>query len=531
MNNDNFHELKDIFFKSKKYLLIYLILIAILGLSTVSKRNFSDPTFEIIMFIIVAVMGIFSILFYFSHSDDNDLYKVAFVIILLFGITAALIVPICDVSDEVEHLTRAEITSQGVLVPHWTGDEVGIDRLYNHSDEGKYSNVKNNNVGFQTIQSHMFFNDNREKTVFDVEGDTDKIDYRPLIDGSAFEQNPFFGYLPQAIGILIAKLLDLNVIWILWLGRIGNLVCYACLISLAIRKTPVLKMPLLAVACIPITIYQAASVSIDSMIIGLGILAIAYFIYMIKAEKDSIEIKDMVIFTVICLLLGLCKLTYLAFIFLLLFVPRDNFAFKKALPASLASISIVAGCGVLWSRYSTPTLMHSWRSKLNYVNSAEQVSYFIHHPMFAWKFISQIFTTDLAWMVYGIFNFFSAGSANHYANTYYFIFVVLLLFLIAILIFYPENNKFGKKIRLGSLLVLLIVYVGTCFVQLLTWAGVGYTGLGINTRYFIPLIALIPIIIGRNYFDLDKSKFDKYSIILIIVFMATLILAFTTKYY
>ena len=217
MNNDNFHELKDIFFKSKKYLLIYLILIAILGLSTVSKRNFSDPTFEIIMFIIVAVMGIFSILFYFSHSDENDLYKVAFVIILLFGITAALIVPICDVSDEVEHLTRAEITSQGVLVPHWTGDEVGIDRLYNHSDEGKYSNVKNNNVGFQTIQSHMFFNDNREKTVFDVEGDTDKIDYRPLIDGSAFEQNPFFGYLPQAIGILIAKLLDLNVLWILWL--------------------------------------------------------------------------------------------------------------------------------------------------------------------------------------------------------------------------------------------------------------------------------------------------------------------------
>lgn len=531
MNHDNFQELKDIFFKSKKYWLTYLILIAILGLSTVSERNFSDPTFEIIMFIIVAVMGIFSILFYFSYRDDNDLYKVAFVIILLFGITTALIVPICDVSDEVEHLTRAEITSQGVLVPHWTGDDVGIDRLYNHSDEGKYSNVKNNNVGFETIRSHMFFNDNREKTVFDVEGDTDKIDYRPLIDGSAFEQNPFFGYLPQAIGILIAKLLDLNVIWILWLGRIGNLVCYAGLIALAIRKTPVLKMPLLAVACIPITIYQAASVSIDSMIIGLGILAIAYFIYMVKADKSSIELRDVAIFTIICLMLGLCKLTYLAFIFLLLFVPRDNFAFKKALPISLASISIVAVCGVLWSRYSTPALMHSWRSKLNYVNSAEQVSYFIHNPMFAWKFISQIFTTDLAWMIYGIFNFFSAGSANHYANTYYFIFVVLLLFLIVILLFYPENNKFSIKTRLGSLIVLLIVYVGTCFVQLLTWAGVGYTGLGINTRYFIPLIALIPVIVSISRFDFDKTKFDKYSIVLILAFMATLILAFTTKYY
>ena len=81
------------------------------------------------------------------------------------------------------------------------------------------------------------------------------------------------------------------------------------------------------------------------------------------------------------------------------------------------------------------------------------------------------------------------------------------------------------------MLVLLIVYVGTCFVQLLTWASVGYTNLGINTRYFVPLIALIPIIISLNKFNLDKPKFDNYSFILIITFMATLILAFTTKYY
>ena len=290
-------------------------------------------------------------------------------------------------------------------------------------------------------------------------------------------------------------------------------------------------MPLLAVSCIPITIYQAASASIDSMIIGLGILAVAYFIYMLKADEKSIELKDVAIFTVICLLLGLCKLTYLAFIFMLLIVPRKNFAFEKALPISLGSISIVAIIGVLWSRYSTPALMHSWRSKLNWVSSADQISYLIHNPMFAWKFITQIFTTDLAWMVYGVFNFFSAGSKYHYANTYYLITVMLLLFLLAILILYPENNRFGKKTRLGSLLVLLIVYVGTCFVQLLTWSSVGYVQLGINTRYFVPLIALIPLIAAFNYFDWDKSKFDNYSIVFIIAFMAALILAFTTKYY
>ena len=355
----SFHEYKDIFFNSKKYWLIYLLLISIMGISTISKRNLQDPTFEIIVFILVAILGVLLILLYFSHNDADELYKLAFVMIICFGILCALIVPICDVSDEPEHLTRAEITSQGVLIPVWDGGDAGIDRLYNQTDGGKYSKALNNGVGFKTIKSMLFFSSQRGKTVFEVSGDTEKIDYTQFIDGSAFEQNPFFGYLPQAIGILIAKLLDLNVIWILWLGRIGNLVFYAFLISLAIRRTPVFKMPLLAVSCIPITIYQAASISIDSMIIGLGILAIAYFMYMLKSEEDSLDINNIIVFTVICLVLGLCKLTYLAFIFLLLLVPLKNFKFSNAILSYLASISVVGIIGVLWSRYSTPALMHS----------------------------------------------------------------------------------------------------------------------------------------------------------------------------
>ena len=108
---------------------------------------------------------------------------------------------------------------------------------------------------------------------------------------------------------------------------------------------------------------------------------------------------------------------------------------------------------------------------------------------------------------------------------------LILLFLTLILIFYPEKNKFSLKTRIGSLLVLLIVYVGTCFIQLLTWASVGYTNLGINTRYFVPLFALFPIIFNFKDFNWDKSKFNNYSMIFIIAFMAALILAFTTKYY
>lgn len=527
----NFQEYKDIFFNSKKYWLIYLLLISLMCISTISKRNLQNPTFDMIVFVMVAILGILAIVFYFSHNNKDELHKFAFVLILCFGVFCALIVPICEVSDESEHLTRAEITSQGVLIPVWNGGDAGIDRLYNHTDEGKYSHALNKGVGFKTIKSTLFFSNERGKTVFEVSGDTDKIDYTPFIDGSAFEQNPFFGYLPQAIGILIAKLLDLNVIWILWLGRIGNLICYAGLISLAIRKTPIFKMPLLAVSCIPIAIYQAASISIDSMIIGLAILAIAYFIYMLKSQENSLEMKNIIVFTIICLLLGLCKLTYLAFIFLLLLVPRKNFKFSNVTLCYLTSISVVSLVGVLWSRYSTHALMHSWRSKLNYVDAPNQINYLIHQPYFLVKFLTQIFTTDLGSMFYGVFNFFNAASLYHYSDTYYIIVAMILVFLTLILIFYPEKSNFSLKTRIGTLLVLLIVYVGTCFIQLLTWASVGFTNLGINTRYFVPLFALIPIILNFKDFNLEKYKFDNYAIVFIIAFMATLIMAFTTKYY
>ncbi len=501
-------------------------------MSTLSAKNFAKPQFVVAAFVIVAVLGILCIVYYFMHDSESELYKVAFVIIVCFGLMSAFVVPIVDVSDELEHLTRAEITSQGVMFPHWEGGPNNLTQLYNRT-EGKYSDALNTDVGFRTSQSHMFFLNNREKTVFDTPGDMDKISNETILDGSAFEQNPFYGYIPQGIGVFLAKLFDMNVIWMLWLGRIFNLFSYAFLISLAIKKAPVLKIPLLAVACIPLSIYQAASVSIDSMIIGLGILAIAYFIHLYRAESGSLDTRHVAIFCGLSLLLGLCKLPYLAFVFLILFVPRENFRNKNIIRYMLLGILIVAVAGVLWSTYSEPALMHSWRSKLNYMDPALQANYLIDNPIFVLRFIRMIFTYTLGITVNGLFNFFGAGSANHYSDHYTLITIFLWIFLSLTLLFYPNKPKFNSRARIGSLLVLLMVYVGTCFIQLLTWANVGGTNIGVSTRYFLPLFALLPIIVPFRIRQLDRFKesYDRYAMIFIIGFMATLILAFATKYY
>ena len=98
---------------------------------------------------------------------------------------------------------------------------------------------------------------------------------------------------------------------------------------------------------------------------------------------------------------------------------------------------------------------------------------------------------------------------------------------------YPKNVKFDLKTKIGVLIILLIIYFGTAFIQLLTWASVGFLNLGISTRYFIPLFALLPIIVSLKIEKLDRFKenYDNYAMVFIIAFMATLILAFATKYY
>ncbi len=174
--------------------------------------------------------------------------------------------------------------------------------------------------------------------------------------------------------------------------------------------------------------------------------------------------------------------------------------------------------------------MHSWRSKLNYMDASGQMEYLMSHPFAILTFFRLIFTYTLGITLTGVFNFFAAGSANHYADTYILITVLVWIFLAIVLLLYPRKVEFNTKTRLGSLLIVLIIYVGTCFIQLLTWADVGAFNLGISTRYFIPLAALLPIIVPFKTDKLDWFS-DKYAIVFIIGFMATLILAFTTKYY
>ena len=513
MEIDNFFSelfnLKSNLHQSRKYWAIYLILFLFAAFSMFSMDNFVHPKMEIGIIFLLSLLGVFCISYFHGHNNDEDLFKTAFIVILTFGIICSFLTPICYCPDEVEHFVRSEMTSRGEFIPIYENNSfLTIQTTLDLIEDSK-----------ETRDTHFDMIDIEKASIFNTDADTKPINYTLVEYPSAFAQNPFFGYLPQAIGMLVAKLLDLNAVWLLWLGRIFNVILYASLASIAIKKTPILKIPLLAVSLIPLTIFHIASLSIDSMINGLGILMVAYFFYMYKSPKKSLTKRDILIFGFIGLLLGSCKITYFAFIFLLLFVPRDNFSSKRYWHYSIIAVIVLAMIALLWIIfYANPGFFESYRAtywQLRNVNSTEQISYIMSHKK---DTLIQI----LNFPKYFEVDFYSSARTFSFSNYTSF----YLMFLGAVFLFYP-TEKFNRVSRLGALCVVIMLYYGTYLTLLLSWTPIGQLDniIGGQPRYFLPLLALFPFIFGINHIEGDTSSIDGYIFMISIVYVAVMIIS------
>lgn len=516
------NEYKNNIFNSRKYWIIYLICISIIFLSLMDMNNYNHPKMEIIVFVLMSILGIFFISFYHSNNQDKDFYKTVFIIIFIFGIVFSFLTPLFCTNDEFEHFVRAEITSNGVIFPEY-------------NETASFNVAGREYVGqFLTIQSAsdlaekgddgqgIYFMDMVNASIFNTNADTLPINYTPFPFFSAFAQNPFYGYIAPAIGMVIAKLLELNAVWLLWLGRIFNSLLYALLVSYAIKKTPILKMPLFVVACIPIALSQAASVSIDPLINGLGILSIAYFLVLYKSPKKSIDYKPIIKFSILILILGTCKVTYFCFIFLILFIPLENFKEKKYYYYGLLSIIIILAIMVLWSKfYVDPGVHQSLRyasSDSNARNTYNQINYILSHKKDTLIELSHVFNYLDGYLKFQ--SCFTTGFTS-----------LFLLFLGGVLFLYP-HEKFKFKTKLGSLFVFLMLYIGTNFLFMVTWNSVGeLVPSGVQARYFLPSLGLLPICLGFNHMEGDKSQINQYILMITITFIVTRIATITTMVY
>ena len=143
------------FLELKNYYLLYLLIIIFFTVSFLQFDNYMSPALEIIIFLLIFVFGAISL--YYYTQNENNLHKVAFVIILLFGITCVFLTPIDDVSDELEHSIRSEIVSTGQI----STDYIQIPNSTEH--------------GYKTIASLTLLGNNTGSNVIKTDVDDSRL--------------------------------------------------------------------------------------------------------------------------------------------------------------------------------------------------------------------------------------------------------------------------------------------------------------------------------------------------------------------
>lgn len=335
-------------------------------------------------------------------------------------------------------------------------------------------------------------------------------------------------FVPQAIGVTIARLLNFNRIKLFYTGRIFNLAFYVLCIYLAIKKTPIHKMLFGILATVPMFMQQAASFSYDNFILGLSFLTISYLLSFIYRE-GKITNKEIVFVLIINALLAPAKVVYGFFSFLFWFVPTEKYGSKN----KKVLCSLLLCCPAIYQLFviTKPIVIKVFKniselaydSELNLIDNEWKlvdqkitVGYMVRNPI-------ETFMLLYRTVRYSIKNWFydSLGRALSGVS------LILPVNLVHLLIIAPIASAFMKEsfvesIELKASYIIMCVII-TCYIMggfILSWTDMsqaivddfgGIMVQGIQGRYFCPLLPFAYSIFNNKKLAIPQ-KYNKYII-------------------
>lgn len=396
--------------------------------------------------------------------------------ILILGTAFTFITPVLDTPDEPSHLARAFYVAEGNLGMSDKAADLEVSKDYQSMNERVKQTWKND------LKSVKPSNEKQAQVY--------------ITTTSTYS---FISYLPQAMGLIFGKTLSLGLYWTFYLGRIFNLIVYALLAYLAIKKVKYYKVMFTAIALFPMSIYLAASYSQDAFANGLILLTCAYLVNFLFSPR-KIDYKELFIFFTLCLVMISCKLPYVLLSGILIFIEPKKYKNKKTYMTALALLAVLILGTLLWYLYySTIQPVHRGAQ----VNPSEQLSFmknnlFVSIRVLITALVESINIFQMNFR-FGWLKYFSA----HVGLLY-------LAYFGGLCLFFPFNikKKLSSLNKNGLALIILGVMLMIILSQYLTWTPVGeLTVVGVQGRYFIGLFVLIPILTNVSDF-FYKQKID-----------------------
>jgi len=387
-----------------------------------------------------------------------------------FGILSTIFMPILSVPDENQHFQvgyaifskNGRASSDLVL-----SEEIVQTAVRNGSYKSYFSKISSAKSDGAAINTNNYVFDGKTRaSVFDLMR------------------------LPQAIGILIARFIYPSLGFMVLIGRLLNLTLFILSTYFIIKKVKYGKWAFVFIACIPMIIQQAASLSYDVMNL-IAILAWVAFIINLSCQQVKITKQQLIIGTLLALFLLITKSNNILLFALLFVIP------KKIIPLPTKLTKIRSSKHWAAIKYLTYATMIVIALIGFYIMSQKILAGHEFHPK---KLLSVLLNT-FYWGDLGLIDVTTIGIFGQFSNFYYHLpaWIVVLAFIILALIMLYENipnisKRFAiisASLFMGSVLLISIgMYYGWAMRPVRLGLNANITD-GIQGRYFTPLLVLL----------------------------------------
>ncbi len=431
---------------------------------------------------------------------------------ILFGILYSILLPPFSAPDEDRHYLVAYRVSNAIMMQK-INDSAGYIYMRQCDVEERVTHMDNHYVIENLFKLFDFENEYPKDMI------SSKIVYNVNV--------PVTLYIPQALGITIGRLLQVNNVQLIYCGRLMNLLFFIGITAKAIRDIPYGKWIIFAICQIPIVMELVTSYSYDTIILAMTFLIVAYILKLME-QKQMVSKKQMLFLAVICIIYAPLKPVYLPVMALIFMIPNkqvsDSLCKSILYKSGVFFVALLMTVGVYkYSIFNTMSVSNEMLHKNNtsvqgsdwkidpdkdyYIDDQAHythpnLNYMIENPFdiiesyagalinLGDEFLLSMFGKYLSWY-------------NVVLPTFISIFVMAYIYLSFT---YEDYNAISSMNFIRRCWVVFMIF-GTCFAVLLTFYlkvtdPSRKTLLGVQGRYFIPTtVTTIFLLQGKHKKD------------------------------
>jgi uncharacterized membrane protein len=325
------------------------------------------------------------------------------------------------------------------------------------------------------------------------------------------------GYIPQAIGIDVARLIGRSPLLGVYFGRLACLLTGAALGFIAIRLIPVGRPLLALVALLPMVVIEMASLSPD------GVAMTGFFLFFALllrlSKKDVVSTGErLAVLGASCVLLN-ARPGYVALVPLIFMLrPREYGGWRCYTAwtgATVAASGAVAAAILAVAPQASPSYLTSLGIKGT--DSGQQLSFLLQHP---WAYVKVLYRTFdllgliLTQQVYGVAGWLTVALPV--------IGMAAVVIVGALLLAGRESvttTPWQRSVMCGTGMVYVLA---VCTALYATWSAVwAPTIAGLQGRYFIPAVTL-------GLFALYGVRIQRDRAVLLVLIIGVALAAITT---